>query len=165
PPPPDANLLFLAWTAAKTLALVERPTPALAVLENLPEFRPQLFDLLAGQLRYREALALAERPPAPGEAGMTTAIKQARLIYLLGDADRAGQVFGKVAERLKTADEVDAAVELCEVQMKLGLIDAAREHAARFLAELIRQTPSEQAPRQVLGAVVPKRGDDAWAWW
>src|SRR5262249_23647644 len=122
-PPPDPNLLFLAWTAAKTLVLVERPTPAFALLDNLPEFRPQRFDLLAGQLRYREALALADRPPAPGEAGMTTAIKQARLLYLLGEADQAGQVFAKVADRLKTADEVEAAVELCEVQIKLGLAD------------------------------------------
>src|SRR5262249_8816020 len=86
-PTPDPNLLFLAWTAAKPLTLAERPTPALALLENLPEFRPQMFDLLVGQLRYREALALADRPPAPGEAGLTTAIKQARLLYLLGDAD------------------------------------------------------------------------------
>jgi len=164
-PPPDSNLLFLAWTAAKTLTLVERPTPALALLENLPEFRPQMFDLLAGQLRYREALALADRPQAPAEAGMTTEIKQARLLYLLGESDRAGQVFGKVAERPKTADDVETAVELCEVQMKLGLADAAREHSARFLGELIRQTPSEQGPRQVLEAAFPKRGQEAWAWW
>jgi hypothetical protein len=163
--PPDPNSMFLAWTAAKTLTLIERPTPALALLENLPEFRPQLFDLLAGQLRYREALTVADRPPTPGEAGLTTSIKQARLLYLLGEADRAGQVFGKVAERLKTADDVETAVELCEVQMKLGLTDAAREHSARFLGELIRQTPSEQPPRQVLGAVFPKRGEEAWAWW
>lgn len=165
PPPPDPNLLFLGWTAAKTLTLVEQPAPAIALLDNLPEFRPQLFDLLVGQLRYREALALADRPNTPGEAGMTTAVKQARLLYLLGDADRAGQVFAKVADRLKTADEVEAAVELCEVQMKLGLADSAREHAARFLAELIRQTPSEQPPRQVLAAVFPKRGEEAWVWW
>jgi tetratricopeptide (TPR) repeat protein len=164
-PPPDSNLLFLAWTAAKTLVLVEQPNPALSVLDSLPEFRPQLFALFAARLQYREALALADRPAAPGEAGMTTAIKQARLLYLLGDADRAGQVFAKVAERLKTADEVDTAVELCEVQMKLGLVDAAREHAARFIAELVRQTANEQIPRQVLGAVFPKRGEEAWVWW
>jgi hypothetical protein len=166
----------VAWTAAKALLLTGRPAHALKLLDGAPEFRPALFDLLAAQLRYREALAVADRADAPADADRAgpvrllfhfgdAAVKQARLLYLLGDADRAGQVFAKAAAGLKTADDLNAAVELAEAQVRLGLTDAAREQVARFLGELSRETANVYGPRQLLGAVFPKRGDQAFAWW
>src|SRR5206468_2452797 len=74
-------------------------------------------------------------------------------------------LFANLANGLKTGDDAETASEVAEAQMKLGLPDAAREQIARFLGELTRQTVGEQIPRQVLGAVFPKRGDEAWTWW
>src|SRR5205823_1629463 len=55
------------WTVVKGLLLNERPTEAFDRLGKSTAFKDVAFDLLVGQMRYREAFALAEKPPAEGD--------------------------------------------------------------------------------------------------
>ncbi|HTM22808.1 MAG TPA: hypothetical protein VL172_19935, partial [Kofleriaceae bacterium] len=155
------------WTIAKGLLLNERPADALELLGRRAERRADLFDLLTAQLRYREALALADKPDGDDRSRAALALRQARALYLLGDKDRAGQLFAKLAGALKAPDDGEAAEKLVEAEYRLGLKDAAREHAARYLGVLARLAVNEaiDPTRRVLEAAFPKRGEAAGVWW
>src|SRR5206468_2213028 len=112
------------WVAAKGLILNERPDDALKWLKDQPALREMLFDLLAAQLRYREALALAERPEGGEDGPPTLGLRQARVLYLLGEKDRAGQLFAKLAGGLKSPNDVESALALVQAEVRLGLKDA-----------------------------------------
>ena len=60
-----------------------------------------------------------------------------------------------------------AAVALVQTESRLGLKDAAREHAAEYLGVLARlaANPQDDPVTPVLEAAFPKRGADAKVWW
>jgi hypothetical protein len=154
-------------SVARGLLLNERPADAFALLGGKAEQRAALFDLLTAQLRYREALALADQPGGDDESRPTLTLKQARALYLLGERDRAGQLFAALADRLKAPGDGEAATALVQAEFRLGLKDAAREHAARYLGVLGRLAVDEanDPTRRVLDAAFPKRGEAARLWW
>src|SRR5439155_24526719 len=96
-------------TVAKGLLLNERPGDAIDRLGRKPEHRAVVFDLLAAQLRYREALALADRTDGDADQRPAVTLRQARVLYLVGETDRAGQLFAKLADGPKTANDAAAA--------------------------------------------------------
>jgi predicted Zn-dependent protease len=156
------------WTVIKGLLLNERSTDAFERLGKSTANNDVAFDLLIGQMRYREAFALAEKPPEGDEEDRRKfAIKHARALYLIGERDQAGQLFARVAGELKSPIDGETAAELIQTQVRLGLRDAAREAAATYLGVLSRLAVDSAADptRRVLEAVFPKRGLEARVWW
>jgi tetratricopeptide (TPR) repeat protein len=157
------------WTIVKGLLLNERSTEAFERLGKSSANNDVAFDLLVGQMRYREAFALAEKPQTEGddEDRRKFTIKHARALYLIGERDQAGQLFARVAGELKSPIDGETAAELIQTQVRLGLRDAAREAAATYLGVLSRLAVDSAADptRRVLEAVFPKRGVEARIWW
>lgn len=152
--------------AVEALLLNERAADALALLEKLP-LRGLTFDLLAAQSRFQEAFAAAGRPVAVDDGDDRLDLKQARWLYLLGETDQAVQTFARRAGGLKQPGQVSEAAELIKTELRLGLKELAREHAARYLGELNLADASARsdAVGLVLEAAFPKRGAAAGTWW
>lgn len=161
------------WSArvgARNLLLNERPADALAVLEKGQEAAMldrsdtyvMAFEVLAGQLRFREALELADK--AKGDNGKTmpeVEIRRARTLFNLGERDQAMKLFAQVAEEGKTGKELFLA-DLVEAEFSLGLKDQAFAHCARMLARV----KEEDFPyRGALYPVFPQQAETAAVWW
>jgi hypothetical protein len=157
------------WTVIKALLLNERYTDAFVRLAKTNTFREAAFDLLVTQMHYREAFALADKPPADADDDdrRKFTIKHARALYLIGEHDQAGQLFAKVAGELRTPTDGETAAELIQAQTRLGLREPAREAAATYLGLLARRSDDSAADpsRRVLDAMFPKRGGEAKTWW
>jgi hypothetical protein len=155
------------WAIVRGLLLAGEP---LDPAERLRKTRTaELFDLLVAQLRYKDAFAVAD-PAGDDDLLHGLAFRRARALYLLGDKDRAGQLFGKVASGLTGSAEPEDVVKLVRTEYSFGLKAAAREHAAGYLGSLAQQPANLQGldrdpARTVLEAVFPKHGADAKVWW
>jgi hypothetical protein len=157
------------WTVIKALLLNERFTDAFVRLGKTNAFREAAFDLLVAQMRYRDAFALAEKPPADidDDDRRKFTIKHARALYLIGEHDQARQLFTKVAGELRSPGDGETAAELIQAQTRLGLRDPAREAATTYLGILARGSDDSASDpsRRVLDAVFAKRGSEAKSWW
>ncbi|HEY1379706.1 MAG TPA: hypothetical protein VGF55_23080 [Gemmataceae bacterium] len=155
------------WVCVKGLLLNERPADALERLRAAGKQRAAQFDVLAAQLRYKDALALADAGDGEDDPPGGMLLRQARTLYLLGEKDRAGQLFNQVAGGLKAPGDAFAAATLVQTETRLGLADAARDHAAGYLGTLARLAVDERTDPagRVLEAAFPKHGPDAKAWW
>ena len=128
------------------LLLNGRPDLAIPVLTGGQAF-DKAFDLLAGQHRYREAIALADgrvmnvRLPIPPEAFRAKA-GAARLLYYLGDTERGNAQFDGLAARLATR-----AVEDRDFRLHRAMIVNARQarqydRALSYCAVALERDPS-----------------------
>jgi Tfp pilus assembly protein PilF len=156
------------WAVAEGLLFNERPADALDILTRRPESRATVLGLLTVQLRYRDALALVDKSAGgDGRPDPVLTIQQARVLHALGERDRVGQLFAKLASGFGTAADSYEVEELVQTEMFLGLKDAAREHAAGFLAILAKQAVDGRFDlcQPVLEAAFPKNGEAARVWW
>jgi tetratricopeptide (TPR) repeat protein len=152
-----------AWPVARGLLLNGHSTEAVDRLRKADGQQAVLFDVLVAQLQYKAALAVAD----DSEQGGELAFRKARALYLLGDKDRAGQLFTQVASKLTAPADADELAKLVRTENGFGLKTAAREHAVGYLANLARLAvnPQMNPAGTVLDAVFPKRGVEARVWW
>lgn len=164
--------------AAKVLFVNQRPREAMEVLRLSPANAPTLFEILAAQQKYREALALVDSARAAlnnlqDENEKKTAadtlarleVLQARTLFSLGEKDRARPLFVRLAGEIKADSETikdpeaeDSWIDLLiESENRVGLTDEAFEHAGRVLA--LSNHPRLVA--RVLGKLFPSRSDQA----
>src|SRR5262249_39629965 len=94
------------------------------------------FELLALQLKFREAFQLLERARLAGnEELFKLEVLQARTLYRLGDRAKAQALFAQLAGDLKDDHVSPFYSFLIETEIRMGLRDQALEHAARYLAK------------------------------
>src|SRR5207253_8465 len=155
------------WSVVQGLLLNERPEAAFERLAKTPRLREATFDLLVAQMRYREAFALADKPPVEGEGDpRELTLKRARALYLIGERDSAEQLFAKIAGDVQSPTDSNLVHRLIEIQTDLGLRDAAFDSAAVCLGKFRLGSEAGFNPTQsALEALFPKRGREAKAWW
>ena len=118
---------------------------------------------MAAQGKYREAFEQADKENNP-EQRVFMQIRKARALHVLGENDKARQIFTKLAEAI--IDDKDPAQyaydgSLVDVEYKLGLKDQAFEHCTKVLARSTQERPLSG----VLDHVFPKKGPTAAVWW
>ena len=147
--------------AAKALMLNDRPGEGIEILIRDKQYA-EAVELLCAQLRFGEALALAERAAAEGgKFSAHTAVQRARALYTLGEKEQALTLFAKVGGEIKEAAELAERGSLVDVEYRLGLKEEAFDDAAVLLGRLAR----EVSVGGVLGQVFPGRGETAAVWW
>lgn len=119
------------------------------------------FDLLCAQHRYREALALADQPAAAGVKNHTQLeARRARILYILGEKDRAQQLFVRLAGEINSAANPAEYRSTVSIEYRLGLKKQAREHCAMLLEKF----KSAHDPGWILESVFPGNGELAGSW-
>jgi tetratricopeptide (TPR) repeat protein len=153
------------WLVARTLLLCERPAEALETLRAPKPLRSEAVELLAAQCRCKEALAVAAAET--DEPGTDLLLSQARALYLVGERDKAAQQFADLASRLTAPSEAATLARLVQVEARLGLTAAARDHAAAYLATMAGRgmQPESSSPAEMLATLFPKWGAEAGTWW
>ena len=142
---------------------------------------PALFEILAAQQKYREALALVEsaraaltasgrgRKEACGETLARLEVLQARTLFSLGEKTRPGPSLPawpgrsrRTATRSRIPTTTTPGSICCSSRRSaLGLTDEAFEHAAKVLS-----LSSDQGwLNRVLGKLFPSRSESAGALW
>jgi tetratricopeptide (TPR) repeat protein len=151
----------VVWLCAKALFLNGRPREALALMEKRKS-KAVLFEVLAAQLRFGEALALVEKSK-PEDTPDLQALKvfQARTLYLLGDRDKAVKQFRSLGDAVQQGQNASWNDLLIKTEYRVGLKDLALEHCARILVT----AQAENRQEQFLGLIFPKQGDRAAVWW
>jgi tetratricopeptide (TPR) repeat protein len=151
---------------AEALCLNGRPGDAVNALLKRKKNLAMAFDLLAAQLRYPEALALAAQAGGDEEDAAERReldLRRARALHLLGDRDGASQLFNQLGGSLRGESDARSAGEIVKVMARLGLRDAATDLAARYLAAA--GPTSREAVSPVLEPLFPKAGRIAESWW
>ena len=146
---------------AKLLFLNDRPVDGLEVLAATPDKQVMVFEMLAAQMRYKEALETADRAQ-PGSADVDVLqILKARTLYTLGEKDKAAAIFASYGDRIKGAVNVSWPEALIEAENRVGLKEKAFEHAVLYLS-----TPQDDAtPERLFEKLLPKNGETAGALW
>ncbi len=148
------------WLAAKALLLNDRPTDALVLLvRNQPV---TAFEILALQLRFREALALVDKARAAHSPELPLLeVLQARTLHQLGEREKAAKLFDDLASRIQYGAEASWHDKLVEAEWRVGRKDQAFEHGARVLAV----SKSRGRDIRLLGQYFPGKGRMAAEWW
>lgn len=121
------------WTAAQALFMNDRPQEALALLARA-EARPVLFELLAAQLKYREAFALADKSLKEAGADKNEmGIHKASTLALLGENEQARKLFAELAGDMSNIQDFTPVARLIAAEHRAGLRDEALEHVAAVL--------------------------------
>jgi predicted Zn-dependent protease len=129
---PDTDVEL--WSAAKALFLNDRPADGLAVLGKSSRHVERRFDILAAQNRQREAFALADAVKANDPEKPLVEVLRARLLFTLGEKNRALAIFVRLADAIKEGDETYWSDRLVLVEQQLGLRELALQHCGRVLA-------------------------------
>jgi tetratricopeptide (TPR) repeat protein len=148
------------WMVAEGLFANDRPHDATdAVIKGGDQTRG--FELLALQLKFREAFQLVEQARATGNDELfKLEVLQARTLYRLGDRAKAQALFTQLAGELKDESALPHYGFLIETEFRMGLRDQAFAHAAQFLAKA-----HNEDPLTVFSSVFPKHASQALAWW
>ncbi len=162
---------------AKALFLNEQPQSALEVLGKSDRHLPTIFEILAAQQKYREALALVEKAKAAvanaGDEPTRKATRanlaqleclQARTLFSLGEKEQARPIFARLAGEIKQpAAQQDSSWfdSLIEAEFRAGLTDEAFDHALTILTVLNER----HWPGRLFGKLFPGRGPTAEALW
>jgi tetratricopeptide (TPR) repeat protein len=150
------------WYCAKALFLNDQPQEALALLQNSKRHPHILFKLLCTQLKYREALAMAEElQKTSGPRKFSLDIQRGRAHFLLGEKDQALSIFKELAGSGPQSQWNSEYPSLLEEEYRLGLVELARESCARFLATA--RNPASQ--EGLLGKVFPRQAAVALPLW
>jgi tetratricopeptide (TPR) repeat protein len=120
-----------AWFSAEALLLNDRPQDAVDVLIEAKRYAAAC-EILKGQMRYREALALADK--VKGETHKEVFLLEtlrARTLYEVGEPAQALRLLARLGDAIKDNKEEQWAYQhLIRCEYKLGLKDLAYEHAA-----------------------------------
>lgn len=145
----------------KTLFLNDRPADALALLLAKKDDLAA-FEILNAQLRYREALELANQAkPDADSPRHPLELRQAYLLHQLGEQEKAKEKWDRAAALVQQAGKADAYGDLIRAELRSGRTEQALDHAAQALAKLAEEYGS--AP--ILGAVFPEHDTTAPPWW
>ena len=117
-----------------------------------------IFDLLCAQMKHKEAFELVDKlrrrnPDSP--ENWTAQLRLARMLYLLGEKDKAIEIFQKAGGDLRK--NFGLLSDLIEAEMSVGLRDLAIAHAAKELAPFDRLQMAVDGPK----LLKPIFGDDA----
>jgi Flp pilus assembly protein TadD len=149
------------WFSAEALLLNDRPQEAIDVLVQGKAYA-RAFDLLCTQMRYQEAFALAEKARAEDSKHVLAInVVQARVLYHLGEKEKAFTLFAKAAGAIKDPEDIGSPHSVVEMEYQLGLKEDAYDHAAAILARLGNLLNAGL----LLGQVFPNQGDSAAVWW
>ncbi len=119
---------------AKALFLNARPAEALDLLKKANQGAVLRFEILAAQMNMKAAFDLVEEArtaKSPELAGLELA--QARVLYNLGEKDRARAILKRYVDEIKKDSHKGWWETLIEVEMQLGLYDDAFAHAGRMI--------------------------------
>jgi hypothetical protein len=150
-----------SWPVAKALLLNGRPQEAIPLLVQHKK-AAQAGELLLAQVKFQEALETVTK--ARDEGGNDTAeldVVRGRLLYLLGEKDKAAALFNAVAAAAKEGEIALWHDKLVETEYRLGLKEQAFDHCARILG----LTPAPGAQVRLLSRVFPGHADAAEVWW
>ncbi|MBY0228579.1 MAG: hypothetical protein K2W96_04795, partial [Gemmataceae bacterium] len=147
---------------AKALFFNGKASEAVDLLSSAEAEPRLLFEVLAAQLRYREAFSAADTAagkPDAADPRMMHVLK-ARHQWLLGLTEEAAELLKKAAADVK--DNVGAAWtgELVETELVIGRRDEAWKHAAAILA-----SKDDGAAHRVLGKLALGQEAEALALW
>jgi tetratricopeptide (TPR) repeat protein len=147
---------------AKVLFLNDRPAEAIDVLAQTPGRQAIAFEALAAQMRYKAALELADKAKAAnGPDAAALEILKARLLYQLGDKDKATAIFAHYGDEIKPGVEATWFETLVDSEARVGLKDQAGDHAAKILS-----TSKDQGwAKRLFAKLFPKKGEAAEAVW
>jgi tetratricopeptide (TPR) repeat protein len=154
-----------AWTAAQVQFMNDRPQDAFALLAKA-EARPVLFELLASQLKYREAFELADK--ALKEAGADKrdmGIHKASTLALLGETDQARKLFAELAGDLNNLQDFNLIARLIGTEYRAGLRDEALEHAALVLKRHVAGSNTSSSASNLFEQMFPQKGGQAVGCW
>src|SRR5437763_16805498 len=94
-----------------------------------------LFEILAGRLQFREAMAMVDKARADKSPELPALeLLQARALYGLGEKDKALAIFKRYADEIKEGKEQTWFADLVDAEDRAGLRDQALAHCARVLA-------------------------------
>jgi Flp pilus assembly protein TadD len=160
----DPDKETMAFIAAKAFLLNDRVAEGLELLAASD--RPEVgFEILAGQLRYPEAMALVEAARKAESKHLDKLERaQARTLYFLGEKDKAQSIFERHAARIGPGVDTEKFEDLLDAEYRVGLRELAREHCARLLATLKAEDGPVRA-RALLAKVFPDETDAAVVWW
>jgi tetratricopeptide (TPR) repeat protein len=153
-----------AWAAARALLLNDRPQDALELLKS--HRRTAVFELLCAQLRFREAFALIdkvkseERPEIDVEL-VRLEILQARTLHLLGEKEKAVNLFTELGNRIRPENDFSWYERLIEAERRLGMKESASDACVRALA--LTNSPGRQG--SLLDKLFPGQGELSLQWW
>jgi len=156
---PDDEQLFLV---AKALFLNQRPKDALDILARGKHQQTALFEILAAQLRYREALTLVEKARKEENKDLPALeVLQARTLYLLGEKEKATTIFTRLAAEIKPGNDFGWFDSLIDAEFRVGLAGEAFAHAA-----LVLDNNRDQGwPRRLFSKLFPSKTEHAEALW
>jgi tetratricopeptide (TPR) repeat protein len=162
------------FVAAKGLLLNDRTAEGLELLAKVPSRGVVRFEILAAQLKYQEAMKIVDEPrPAESEEQKHLEVLKARTLYLLGEKDKAEELFTHLGRQIKDGvdpfwinrNRPDAKHVLLETEFQLGLKDKAFEHGARALSALPPGDLKLPIQSSYLGKLFPKQTETAEVWW
>jgi Tfp pilus assembly protein PilF len=149
------------WYTAEALFLNDRPKEGLDVLIRGKAYA-QAFDLLCAQMRYRDAFNLADQARSENSKHVIAInMAQGRVLYHLGDKEKAFTLFAKAASDIREPEDVLGPHSLFEIEYQLGLKDDAYDHAAAILARMGNLLNASLFMAQVF----PNQGETAAVWW
>lgn len=160
PMPNDDEQLFYI---AKALFLNYRPKEALQILTRSKNHQTTLFEILAAQLRYKEALAVVDKARNDGNKDLPALeVMQARTLYGLGEKEKATAIFNRLAAEIKPGGDILSwFVELVDAELRSGLADQAFDHAAQVLAI----SRDQGDPERFFAKLFPGKTEPARALW
>ncbi len=127
---------------AKVLLLNHQTNEALALLARSGVHTVAVFEMLMQQQNYVAALTLIEKATAgnPGQAKLE--LRQAEVLGVLGEKDKARAIFARYAGQIKPGTGSSWAEQLLESEVEAGLLDDAFQHAVQLLtAGMTRSEP------------------------
>jgi tetratricopeptide (TPR) repeat protein len=128
-----------------TLFFNDRPREAIAALVNAKAVDAAV-NALCFQMKFGEAFALADKAgDLPDRSRVLVDLSRARALYVMGDRDKALDLFSGIADGLKGENRYFGYANLVQVESQLGLKDQALEHCARYVA----QSRSDEPKRDV----------------
>lgn len=151
-----AEVFFLNDEPIEGLAQLTRGGPADA------------FEILWGRLQYREALELAKRcTTTENTEPKRIEILHARALYLLGEKDKAREMFRRFGARIKDGVEETWVSTLIEAEHRLGFTEEAFDHYARLLDIVTKDGEQKRTSWKIslLSTFFPRRGEAAEMWW
>ncbi|HEV3237525.1 MAG TPA: hypothetical protein VGZ25_11085 [Gemmataceae bacterium] len=149
------------WQAAKALFLNDQPDDAVAILIKSKNIYAA-FEILATQMKVKEAFALAEKEGAadPKTKPMFDLLR-ARTLYGLREEERAQALLKPLREQISENSYASWFEALIDVENRLGLKDQAFEDAANLLAT----TKVAGMPARLFNRLFLDKGPSAAAWW
>jgi predicted negative regulator of RcsB-dependent stress response len=153
----DSNYLALG---AKALFLNDRPDEALALLTAGKQYQPA-FEILCFQGKYREAFALIGKLDDLADRMLPVQLSAARVLHLLGERDKARQLFHRLPDLVEARDQYPTARDLLRIQVRTGLKDDAFAFAGRLLK---KETFNAQRD-SILSLLFPDQAGPALTWW